>query len=129
MLWSDTRIEEVKTLAGQGWSAGQIATHFGDVSRNAVVGIGHRKGFQFHGNGGGANNRAKAKIKPPTPVCEEPNVPEGGITLMELQPSSCRWPQGDPAHDSFRFCGKLHAGDGIPYCAHHCRIGYEPRNR
>lgn len=129
MLWSDARIEEVKTLAGQGWSAGQIAKHLGDVTRNSVVGIGHRKNFQFHGGGGGANHKAKIKQPQSDPLfVAEECVTTGNLTLLELKETSCKWPIGDPQHDNFRFCGG-HRREGYPYCGTHCRAAYEPRLR
>jgi hypothetical protein len=37
----------------------------------------------------------------------------------------CRWPMGDPTTEAFRFCGGRSA-TGIPYCAYHGRIAYQP---
>ena len=37
----------------------------------------------------------------------------------------CRWPMGDPTTPEFRFCGG-NAITGLPYCAHHSRIAYQP---
>jgi hypothetical protein len=38
--------------------------------------------------------------------------------LFELPVRACRWPIGDPQHDSFRWCGAP-AQPGGPYCAVH----------
>jgi len=32
---------------------------------------------------------------------------------------------GDPTQAEFRFCG-LKTDSGVPYCAYHCRIAYQP---
>jgi GcrA cell cycle regulator len=37
----------------------------------------------------------------------------------------CKWPIGDPATDSFTFCGRR-SGEG-PYCAEHARMAYQPQ--
>ena len=47
------------------------------------------------------------------------------VTIMELRESMCRWPMGDPTTPEFRFCG-ARSELGMPYCAHHSRIAYQP---
>lgn len=47
------------------------------------------------------------------------------VTIMELRDTMCRWPMGDPTTPEFRFCGAK-AAASLPYCAHHCRIAYQP---
>lgn len=47
------------------------------------------------------------------------------VTIMELRENMCRWPMGDPTTPEFRFCGGK-ATVGTPYCAHHCRVAYQP---
>jgi GcrA cell cycle regulator len=49
------------------------------------------------------------------------------VTIMELRENMCRWPMGDPVNPDFRFCG-LKTDAGVPYCAYHCRIAYQPAN-
>ncbi len=46
-------------------------------------------------------------------------------TIMNLTESTCRWPTGEPGTDSFYFCGGK-TKPGLPYCAHHARIAYQP---
>ena len=46
-------------------------------------------------------------------------------TIMNLTESTCRWPTGEPGTDSFYFCGGK-TKQGLPYCAHHARIAYQP---
>lgn len=43
--WSDERVEKLKTLAAEGYSASQIAKTLGRVSRSAVIGKLHRLGL------------------------------------------------------------------------------------
>ncbi len=47
------------------------------------------------------------------------------VTIMELREGTCRWPLGDPAHAGFSYCG-AQAVTGLPYCAHHAQVAYQP---
>ena len=51
-----------------------------------------------------------------------------GVTLLELKPSSCRWPIGDPADDEFRFCGNK-VSPGETYCACHAERAFPARGK
>jgi hypothetical protein len=44
------------------------------------------------------------------------------IDLLELNEQTCRWPDGD---GPFTFCGHAPVR-GLPYCAPHSRISYQP---
>jgi GcrA cell cycle regulator len=46
-------------------------------------------------------------------------------TLLELNEKTCHWPVGDPGAGDFFFCGG-HTVDGLPYCAYHSRLAYQP---
>jgi GcrA cell cycle regulator len=48
-------------------------------------------------------------------------------SLLELTEETCRWPIGDPGSPEFFFCGGA-AIVGLPYCAHHSRVAYQPAN-
>ena len=47
------------------------------------------------------------------------------LPLLELNEGTCHWPIGDPGEPEFFFCGGK-ARIGLPYCAHHSRIAYQP---
>lgn len=47
------------------------------------------------------------------------------VTLLGLNEETCRWPIGDVQQAGFAFCGAK-PWDSAPYCAHHCRIAYQP---
>ncbi|QFT33484.1 GcrA family cell cycle regulator [Roseibium porphyridii] len=75
----------------------------------------------------------KADIAP-TPIVEaEPDlepiaelVPiSERASILTLTERTCKWPIGDPATDDFYFCGRQ-SDAGVPYCAHHCKIAYQP---
>ncbi|MCV0429919.1 MAG: GcrA cell cycle regulator, partial [Roseibium sp.] len=46
-------------------------------------------------------------------------------SILTLTERTCKWPIGDPATDDFYFCGRQ-SDAGVPYCAHHCKIAYQP---
>ncbi|MGB3867053.1 MAG: GcrA family cell cycle regulator, partial [Xanthobacteraceae bacterium] len=62
----------------------------------------------------------------PDPIAHDNVVPMSQrLTLLELNESTCHWPVGDPSNPEFFFCGGK-ALTGLPYCAHHSRIAYQP---
>jgi GcrA cell cycle regulator len=69
--------------------------------------------------------------RPPAEAAELPRrdeaiVPQSeGVTIMELREGVCRWPLGDPTSPDFRYCG-ARASEGLPYCAYHAQIAYQP---
>ena len=128
----------------------------GDVSRNAVLGKANRLGIgPERGKGGSTPRPRKPRPPEPAPGVEtfipqdpspasmmttpQPAAPptplpprEGavvprseGVTIMELREFMCRWPLGDPTTPEFRYCG-TQALMGLPYCAHHAQIAYQP---
>ena len=128
----------------------------GDVSRNAVISKAHRLGISRGVVKGTSTPRPRKPRPPepsasaeptaqkdPAPVprtasqqpARQPEVtavpvevvvpPSEGVTIMELREFMCRWPLGDPTTPAFRYCG-TQAIMGLPYCAHHAQIGYQP---
>jgi hypothetical protein len=48
------------------------------------------------------------------------------VKFMELRPSMCRWPIGDPKHiETFRFCGSA-CSSGAIYCRAHTAKAHAP---
>ena len=47
--------------------------------------------------------------------------------MIDLKPSMCRWPFGNPDEADFHFCGKAVA-PGKPYCEDHCAVAYVARS-
>lgn len=61
----------------------------------------------------------------PQPAAEVVPI-TGGVGLMDLKVSSCRWPLGDPSQDDFRYCGaRCVAGD--TYCRAHSEQAFPSR--
>lgn len=50
----------------------------------------------------------------------------GGVPFADLCHGMCRWPQGDPADNAFRFCGRPVAA-GHPYCSEHAGRAFHGR--
>jgi GcrA cell cycle regulator len=141
--WTPENIERVKALAEGGFSAAQIAAAIGGVSRNAVVGVGHRQGIRFHGNPGlrvGTSRASRAPQSETAPTKSrlsivnellrkpqtETEVERFMLTFDELNRGDCKYPFGD---SDFRFCG-LPAIEGQPYCQHCSRLAYQsPEHR
>ena len=70
---------------------------------------------------------APAPRPQPKPVMldlSEPPLVEN-CSVLQLTERTCRWPVGDPTTDQFHFCARS-AGSGMPYCAYHARIAYQP---
>jgi GcrA cell cycle regulator len=150
--WTEERVEQLKKLWSDGFSASQIAAEIGSVTRNAVIGKIHRLGLSGRGKTKAAlpaRGRKPARapmgvaqpsaptpaVVAPAPLSIEPTplanfddvvVPIAQcVTIMELRESMCRWPMGDPTKPEFRFCG-ARSVTGLPYCTHHARIAYQP---
>ncbi|WP_153771011.1 GcrA family cell cycle regulator [Labrenzia sp. CE80] len=66
-----------------------------------------------------------AQIKPEAePIAELVPISERA-SILTLTERTCKWPIGDPSSDDFYFCGRS-SDAGVPYCAHHCKIAYQP---
>ncbi len=147
--YSAARVELIKKLWAEGLSASQIAAAVGNITRNAVIGKVHRLGLS------GRSPRKPARVAiPPRPraiilkpvlprskilapvlgetppraprvIPELEQAPDGQVRLVDLKESTCHWPIGDPMEEGFHFCGRSKSS-GVPYCAHHAAIAYNP---
>lgn len=153
-VWTDERIAQLRNLFAGGLSASQIAAELG-VTRNAVIGKVNRLGLSGRGNRPGPAKGSKLtaprmKAKPgtvgsqaygmihgikrrqraataPAPIIPDAMAPiSQRLSLLELNSATCHWPIGDPSHPEFFFCGGK-ALPSLPYCAHHSRLAYQPR--
>jgi GcrA cell cycle regulator len=153
--WTDDRVETLKKLWLNGYSASQIASELGGISRNAVIGKVHRLKLV-----GRAKAPSQASVKPrkataprTRPVQRpmvrganalalqprleaEPEIvtlPEEvvipfsqRVTIMELRDNLCRWPMGDPQHDDFRYCGSRKTEAAVgSYCEYHAARAFQ----
>ncbi len=151
MSWTDERVELLKKLWSDGLSASQIAAELGGITRNAVIGKVHRLGLSGRAKSPSAGVARPRKMRSPmlrigrgairgnTALAHayeieaeaEPELLDNVIpigqrrTLLELNEQTCRWPVGDPGSGDFFFCGG-NTIEGLPYCAYHSRIAYQP---
>jgi len=146
MGWTDERVELLKKLWQEGLSASQIAKQLGGVTRNAVIGKVHRLGLSGRATPSkpartvfkaprparpaAAPSAPRRLIEPssliaqPTPVRYVDETP-GTATVLTLGAHMCKWPIGDPALDSFTFCGRR-TDEAGPYCHEHAQVAYQP---
>jgi GcrA cell cycle regulator len=146
--WTDVRTERLKSLWADGHSASEIAGLLGEVTRNAVIGKVHRLGLAGRtttsrkpiprrtsprrGNSGRVEQRLPPArfVRSASPMLPAPPSPVAALMLplRQLRDDQCRWPIGDPRKAGFGFCGRQKAA-GVPYCAHHAAIAYNPAAR
>jgi GcrA cell cycle regulator len=156
LTWSDDRVEQLKKLWESGLSASQIAAELGNVTRNAVIGKVHRLGLSGRAKSPATAAPRQRKTARPAqhmmrvarpvsrgntalahvfeveaeadPVAFDNVVPMSQRrSLLELNEATCHWPVGDPSTADFFFCGGK-ALSGLPYCAQHSRLAYQPAN-
>ena len=152
--WSEDRVEQLKKLWEGGLSCSQIAAELGNVTRNAVIGKVHRLGLGGRAKSPSSAAPRQRKVRPPAQhVARAKQIKTHGnsalaqafevemdpeviaydnvvpmsqrLSLVELNEATCHWPVGDPATPEFFFCGGR-AITGLPYCAHHSRVAYQP---
>ena len=152
MAWTDERVEELKKLWSEGLSASQIAKQLGGVTRNAVIGKVHRLGLSGRATPSRPARRPAKPSRPrtttaiaepvravrpapslPTAVPSAPVepavLPSGEFaTVLTLKDSMCKWPIGDPAQASFRFCGRKTTASHA-YCDAHANMAYQPSQK
>jgi len=139
--------------ASAGVAAQLLSEKFGGyVTRNMIIGKAHRLGLKHPEGRIAVAPRQKKTISvvkqslttqpakiirqsPNFPPClqvvleyveHEPETPSDGSTLiglLDLRETTCRFPIGDPRHESFGYCGAPSLV-GKPYCKHHHRIAY-----
>ena len=143
--WTTERVELLKTHFAAGLSCREIANEIG-VSRNAVIGKLSRLNLTREKKPEIRRDRAKTDrsrsiprvqlrllrklfVEAPPPGESEPAIlSEQHCSLLELSEQRCRWPINSPGEDDFCFCGNQPL-DGMPYCAGHSRLAYQPSSR
>ena len=154
--WTDDRVETLKRLIADGYSAGRIAEELGGITRNAVIGKAHRMKLSLSGSTvrrAWSNGRRTARprreriFRMPRIVVARPAKERAElkrvapaitpllITLFDLKPTHCRWPYGDPRGAGFGFCGHdrptiVVNGDAVvdPTCSY-CAVHFQEGTR
>lgn len=146
--WTEEVTSEFLAMASAGVSYGEIARvlsmQHGDVSRAAVISKAHRAGLPRRSTSplgpaysasrasragmikvfqGASGQRTVVEIAAPVEV-----KIEGGVTLLELRDTSCRWPLWgyNETPDEAKFCGTV-IDPTHTYCAEHRKLAYQPR--
>lgn len=140
------RVDQLRALWAEGFSAKQIAQRMGNVTRNAVIGKLHRMGLangdrqtrryptstKSRGRGehkGGKGNfntelrRLRMPRQPESPLPPEPPRPAKLFQLVNMEDDQCRFFYGDPREPDSGYCGCAKM-PGSSYCAGHHRKVY-----
>lgn len=154
-LHKDDKVKMIQEGLKNGMSTSQIANWIGGCSRNAVIGLIHRKKL-------GTTKASKQQKGEPPPVRRKPAQPKPPVAvksppparrdplpprmvralpaiqinpkvpmlrripLMELKTDDCRFPIGDPLLDAdFGFCANPRHGESS-YCQFHFRVVHLP---
>jgi GcrA cell cycle regulator len=142
--WTTERIELLKTHFEAGLSCREIANEIG-VSRNAVIGklsrlnLTRDKKIEVRRDGPKRSRprsvprlqyRMLRQLFAEVPPAEDDQTihSEQHCSLLELSEERCRWPISNPGEKDFCFCGNRPL-DGLPYCAGHSRLAYQPGSR
>ncbi|MDX2027586.1 MAG: GcrA family cell cycle regulator [Alphaproteobacteria bacterium] len=158
MSWTEQKIQMLRDMWGNGYSASEIAKRLGGMTRNAVIGKAHRLKLSSRpspirrdedGSVPSAmpvmkSTRKRVMLRPLPPVpmpsttikpvkdnfrtTETLNKRVEGIAVTKAGDRHCRWPVGDPRSPDFRFCG-CSAYEGLPYCIDHARVAYQNMGR
>jgi GcrA cell cycle regulator len=146
MSWTKERVETLRKLWADGYSASQCANEIG-MSRNAVIGKVHRLGISERTKGEISRPKKSEKVSAPKQIAtpKKPAKPIGKqyverpprvvdmpppvfspVTLLDLRQSHCRFIAGDPTERAAIYCGAGKERPSSPYCAYHARICYNP---
>lgn len=138
MAWTSERIEALVEMRRSGMTFGQIASVLG-ATRSAMIGKAHRMGMCERKASAPKMARLPRRIaaparKPPSqrpiafrgPPKEPAAMPAPAaddvarVSLLDLEPTHCRWPCGEPT-EGFCGCPKVH---GASYCEGHMARAY-----
>ena len=151
MSWTEERVELLRKLWIENFSASRIAAELGGVSRSAVIGKIHRLGLVGRDQPTPSlkrqckprlsqskhrvwrplsigNSALKAEpemlFEPETQPFQPAVVPIAKkLTIEKLTERTCKWPIGDPRGEDFHFCGH-DSLEALPYCRYHAHIAY-----
>ena len=128
--WTPDRIKILMALWAEGISTLEIGRRLG-VTKNSVVGKVHRLGLPKRQSPISSSPRTPRVTKPTTPIRIRPQtvpISANMVKMEKLTTGMCKWPEGEPGHEDFRFCGQP-AIENKPYCAIHCARAYVKSTR
>jgi GcrA cell cycle regulator len=158
MSWNEERVETLKKLWGEGFSASQIAAQLGGVTRNAVIGKVHRLGLAGRAKPAPASGANAARPRKPRGASAGLRVSRAvvrGNTAL-AQAYELEFEPEPELADNVIPLGQRRSllelnettcrwpiGDpgnpdfffcggpkigSLPYCAYHARLAYQPPN-
>jgi GcrA cell cycle regulator len=128
--WTPDRVKTLMALWAEGIPTLEIGRRLG-VTKNSVVGKVHRLGLPKRQSPINSLPRTPRVSKPTAPVrIRQQTVPISAdmVKMEKLTVGMCKWPEGEPGHEDFRFCGQP-AIEGKSYCAGHCARAYVKSTR
>lgn len=126
LRWTPEMDDELRRLAGQDLTAGQIARATGYGTRNAIIGRMRRMGIGLMGSSLPdrgpiriASRRAPSVQKKPSAIpAAVPAAESVAVPMIEAPPNVCRYPLWDiDGNPDFLVCG----APGYPWCPYHAR--------
>ncbi len=129
LMSKQERVELLKARIRELWMAGMTCTQIGDrlgVTKNVVVGHSRRMNLPARPSPISRSSVPKMPRRtegsmPMKAVLKTVTEHHAPIVRSESGPDGCRWPEGDPKSENFRFC-QAPRPLGRSYCdAHHAR--------
>lgn len=122
-VWTPERVDRLRQLYAQNWSARLIADEIGgSLTRSSVMGKIKRLGLSRKGGVVGRDGRVTLgggqQMRPKVVAPRLVEVDPVGVPLLDLQPGQCRFPYGN---GPFTFCG-CQALKDQSYCASHYEL-------
>ena len=145
MSWTINRVDDLKKLWNQGYTASQIAKSLGEITRNAVIGKAHRLGLSGRAPSPKSRKTSNSNFNQNQSIVKNKRIlrnklvldtnflknlpPEEPKNIETVKDSDCKWPVGDPRKKSnFYFCGRKSI-DGESYCILHMTEAYQPMTK
>ena len=111
MSWTINRVEDLKKLWNQGYTASQIARSLGEVTRNAVIGKAHRLGLSGRAPSPKSRKTSNSNFNQNQSIVQSKRILRNKLVLdtnfiknlpaeepkniETLKDSDCKWPVGN----------------------------------
>jgi len=145
MSWTEEKVNKLKELWTEGYTASQIASTLGETTRNAVIGKAHRLNLEARApskqsseSGSSTTSTARKSRRGVQPMSRKAKFqsilldkdfePENPKSLEDLTEGTCKWPIGHPNEENFYFCGRKSTED-LPYCKLHALYAFQPKGQ
>ena len=120
--WDDLKLKQLKDLWDKGHPISKIGEILG-VSRNSVAGKAHRMGLPKRSSPISSESKSKSASQKNNEIINKIIPLKIKLRGVQWSRTKCCWPEGDPKHNDFKFCGK-EIFPGRPYCDKHSLLAY-----